>query len=360
MSLALVRPSLVAVLVQSSLGARSVPRAAQRWSVTCKGRGMQQTAVLIVDDEQDIRELVMELLVHARMPCLGAASGAEAIDLVRARPDDIDVIVLDVNMPGMDGTEVLAALQGSPSTAHIPVIMVTAKATADADIVRGVEGGATDYLRKPCSPAVLLAKVRATRGRALAQRSLRVALEASVHSAMLDPLTGLFNRRHFDARIAQAAAHAKRHDEPFAMVMLDIDHFKSFNDTFGHEEGDAVLVAFAQHVAAVMRADDVAFRYGGEEFALLLSACDAQRAKDVAARLRARLRAQPHRCKDGSDRVIAFSAGVSASLLVESHSAQEIVSRADQALYAAKASGRDQVQSWHDVLRSSMLVSHAK
>lgn len=307
---------------------------------------MIASSVLIVDDDQDIRELVMEMLSQQEFPCVGASSGEEAIEIVTARPEAIDVIVLDVNMPGMDGTEVLHFLQRSPETAHIPIIMVTAGATRDQDIVRGVEGGATDYLTKPCSPDVLLAKVRATRARALAHRKLRDELACASRTAMTDPLTGLCNRRNFDARIAEASAHAKRHGESFAMVMLDLDHFKRINDTHGHEEGDRVLAQFSLDIRAVLRAEDLAFRYGGEEFALLLRVCDASRAEDVANRLRSRLRARPFRFRDGTEQTITFSAGTAAAQASEGFSGHQLVARADRALYSSKSHGRDRVESW--------------
>ena len=133
---------------------------------------MTLSSVLIVDDDEDIRDLVMELLISVGLPCVGAASGEEAVRIVQAAPDAIDLVVLDVNMPGgMDGTQVLRVLKKEPGTAHIPIIMVTASATRDADIVQGVDSGATDYLPKPCSPNVLIAKVRAVRTRAC--RTLR-------------------------------------------------------------------------------------------------------------------------------------------------------------------------------------------
>jgi two-component system cell cycle response regulator len=303
-------------------------------------------SVLVVDDDDETRLLVIGALAMGQVRCTEASSGEEAIDRVTAHPDGIDVIVLDVVLPGIDGVEVLRRLKRSPTTSHIPVIMVTGTATGDRDVVNGVDLGASDYLAKPCSPSVLLAKVRSLRTRARAERALRQQLDfASLH-ALTDPLTGLNNRRDFADRLRESSAYAVRHEQPFAVVMLDLDGFKSANDDHGHADGDRVLVHFAEAIQAVLRADDVAFRYGGDEFVLLLRACDATRAVEVATRLRERLRANQFLFSDGTVASISFSAGTAAAEVSEGFSAEDLVTRADTALYRAKARGRDRVERW--------------
>jgi len=303
-------------------------------------------SVLVVDDDDETRLLVMTALAMGQVRCTQASSGEEALEQAQANPAGIDVIVLDVVLPGMNGMEVLRRLKASPLTAHIPVIIVSGTANRDPDLVFASELGASDHLAKPCSPAVLLAKVKSLRSRARAERGLREELHfASLH-AMTDPLTGLFNRRNFEVRIQESSAHAVRHQEPFAVVMLDLDSFKAINDEHGHEEGDRVLVHFAEAIRSVMRAADVAFRYGGDELVLLLRACDSVRAVEVADRLRARLHASPFRFIDGSHRAISFSAGTAAAEEAEAFSGEGLVCRADSALYRAKAGGRDRVERW--------------
>lgn len=301
-------------------------------------------SVLVVDDDGETRLLVMAALARGQLHCTEAESGEEALAQIMANPEAIDAIVLDVVLPGMDGVEVLRRLKCSPATASIPVIMVTGSATFDRDIVRGVELGASDYMAKPCSPSVLVAKVRSLRTRALADRRLRHELRFASLNAMSDTLTGLFNRRNFEARILESCAYARRHVEPFSVVVLDLDHFKAINDTRGHAEGDRVLVHFADALRAVMRAEDVAFRYGGDEFVLLLRGCDANRAVEVANRLRERLRWLPLRFADGSKHTLAFSAGVAAAEESAGFSGERLMSIADRALYRAKAAGRDRVE----------------
>ena len=246
----------------------------------------------------------------------------------------------------MDGFEVVNRVKRSPSTANIPILMLTASETADSDVVRGISRGAIDYIMKPCSPAVLVVKVRAACKRSRDEKTLRRDLRhASLH-ATLDPLTGLYNRRHFEERIVEVAAHARRNQEPFAVVMLDLDHFKTVNDTHGHEEGDRVLCDFATALRSVLRTEDVAFRYGGEEFVLLLRGCDANRAMDVTKRLRKQLYARPFALTDGTTRVTTFSAGTASAERSEGFSGDKLVSRADAALYRAKNNGRDCVERW--------------
>ncbi|WP_394843441.1 diguanylate cyclase [Pendulispora brunnea] len=303
-------------------------------------------AVLVVDDDDAARWLVVRALARSGIQTFEAVDGKEAVEHVLAKPELIDAIILDVMMPGLNGFDVIRHIKRIPAAATTPIILVTASATEEDDIVRGVEYGAIDYIMKPVSTAVLTAKVRAACERSRAERRLRYDLRFAELHAMIDPLTGLFNRRHFEARIREASAYSKRHDQPFSIVMVDLDHFKSVNDTYGHETGDHVLTQFAAAVRSVLRGEDVAFRYGGEEFVLLLRACDAERAADVAERLQKKLRQRPYLFRDGTSRVITFSAGVAAALPSEGYGSAELVSRADAALYRAKAAGRDRIAYW--------------
>ena len=302
--------------------------------------------VLVVDDDPDARWLLTRSLARGDLQAVEARSGEEAVERVLARPGEVDAIVLDVMLPGMSGFDVVRALKRIPAAATIPILLVTARATAEDDIVRGVEYGAVDYITKPFSHVVLTAKVRAACERSRNERKLRYELRFAELHAMIDPLTGLFNRRHFETRLKEASSYSKRHEEPFAVVMLDLDHFKRINDTYGHTTGDQVLTQFASAVRSVLRGEDVAFRYGGEEFVLLLRACDATRAAEVTTRLRRTLQERPYRFPDGTSRPITFSAGVTAALDREGYSGDELVERADAALYRAKRGGRDRIELW--------------
>jgi diguanylate cyclase (GGDEF)-like protein len=158
-------------------------------------------------------------------------------------------------------------------------------------------------------------------------------------------LTHLGNRRHFEARLKEEAAYATRRKQPFSLVLLDLDHFKAINDTFGHEEGDRVLAHFAETLRSILRQEDAAFRYGGEEFVVLLRATGSAAALTAAERLRAALKGLPVELGDPSvEQVITFSAGVAAADDDNAFETATLVTRADAALYRAKRSGRDRVE----------------
>jgi diguanylate cyclase (GGDEF)-like protein len=300
--------------------------------------------VLVVDDDDATRTLVTRWLKKAQLDVVEAASGEAALDAVE-RSAAIDAIVLDVMMPGLDGYSTLAKLKETPKGAAIPVLLLTAHANEDGDVVRGVEHGAVDHIAKPFSGPVLAAKVRAACDRGRAERELRAKLANAEQNAAIDPLTRLGNRRFFESRLREEAAFARRHSQPFALVLLDLDHFKSINDTFGHEEGDRVLVHVADAIRAILRADDAAFRYGGEEFVLMLRACDADHAVRAAERLRAALQARPIALGEPPEsRTITFSAGVASPSADNGFATEDLVARADAALYRAKRGGRDRVE----------------
>ena len=248
--------------------------------------------VLVVDDDGPTRALVVRWLSNSGFVCKEAGSGEEALALVRAEPARFEAIVLDVMMPGMDGFDVLRGVQEASPAVAIPVLFLTASAS-EGDIVRGVEAGAADYLLKPFSGPVLVAKVRAVRDRARAESALRRQLQSAEESATIDGLTGLLNRRSFDARLVELVASSTRHREALALLMLDIDRFKSVNDEFGHPAGDVALRFLADRIRRVLRLGDLAFRYGGEEFAILLRKCDVIGGLGVYDRLKDELRKTP-------------------------------------------------------------------
>ncbi len=295
--------------------------------------------VLAVDDDEATRKLTVRWLNNAKLATIEANTGEGALALAAENADEIDVVVLDVMMPGIDGFETALRLQSNPLTAHIPIVLLTAHATAETDILRGVESGAVDHVAKPYSGPVLVAKVRAMAQRTQAARDLRSQLRVAEENATIDPLTRLYNRRHFDQRLREAIAHTTRHHEPLGLVMLDLDRFKTINDTFGHVGGDRVLVHVADVIRSVIRVNDSAFRYGGEELVLILRG-DATSAARASERLREALAAKPVRLGD-TDRVITFSAGVAAASTENGFRVENLVARADEALYRAKNEGRD-------------------
>jgi diguanylate cyclase (GGDEF)-like protein len=273
------------------------------------------------------------------MTCVEASSGEQALTLLHSGIV-VDAIVLDVMMPGLDGLAVAARLRESPETAEIPVIMLTAHATSDADIVASAEAGAVDHLSKPFRGPVLVAKVKSAAARGRDARAMRARATSAEARATIDGLTGLYNRREFDLQLRKEAAYAVRHLRPFALFLVDLDHFKSINDTFGHEAGDGVLMHVARGLKETVRREDSAFRYGGEEFAVILRSCVEGEALRMAERFRAWLGARPVPLGEGS-RVITFSGGVAAAAQTNEFRVFDLVARADAALYKAKHEGRD-------------------
>lgn len=302
--------------------------------------------ILVVDDEESTRKAVIHHMLALGMLVAQAESGARALEVAAEKSSTLDCILLDLAIPGTDSWDVLRQLRADPELGAIPVLLLTDGPPTEADMLKMIEQGAMDHLTKPLSATLLTAKVRATCDRARTQRELRNKLKFALDHAAHDALTGLFNRRYFERRLREEVAHAKRHKRPFSIVMLDLDHFKLVNDTYGHEDGDRVLRHIAEVVQAQLREDDVPCRYGGEEFVLLLRGTTGPAARSVANRLRANLAAKPIELGPKNEpRHITFSAGVAAADERNAYNADEIISRADQALYRAKRAGRNRVES---------------
>ncbi|HSO31604.1 MAG TPA: diguanylate cyclase, partial [Labilithrix sp.] len=245
-----------------------------------------------------------------------------------------------------DSWEVLKKLRSDPETASIPVLLLTEGPPSEADMLKMLEQGVSDHLTKPLSGMLLCAKVRVVCERSRAERELKNKLRFALDNAAHDALTGLFNRRYFERRLKEECAHAKRHRRPFAIVMLDLDHFKLVNDTYGHEDGDRVLRHVAEVAQAQLREDDVPCRYGGEEFVLLLRGTTGMAARVVANRLRANLAAKPIPLGPKDEpRHVTFSAGVAAADERNAYNADSVMARADAALYRAKRAGRNRVET---------------
>ncbi len=302
--------------------------------------------VLVVDGDETARKDVMRHLTNLAIRALPAENGEKALELASEKADTLDCILLSLSLPGTaDGWEVLRRLRADEETAPIPVMLVLDKAPTDTELLKILESGAVDHVAKPHNGILLCAKVRAVCERARSQREMRNKLRFALENAAHDALTGLFNRRYFERRLREESAHAKRHKRPFSLVMLDLDHFKLVNDTYGHEDGDRVLCHLAEVVLACLREDDLACRYGGEEFVLLLRSTTGMAARIVANRLRATLHSKPIPMGERKEmRHITFSAGVAAADDRNNFKTDDIVARADAALYRAKRAGRNRVE----------------
>lgn len=292
--------------------------------------------ILVAEDSALLRRMIGDVLRGNGWTVLEALDGASALHM--ARTEDPSVLLMAREMQGLDGLTVLDALRGDPHTADMPVVFVTGHTDA-RDLAEGLERGAHDYVRKPVDPVELVARIRtALRLRALHDELARRNAELE-QLARTDVLTGLANRRHADDVLRATIASARRHDRTLSAVLVDVDRFKAVNDAHGHAAGDAVLREIAVRLAAGLREEDVAARWGGEEFLLLLP--DSPDATVVCERLRASIAGTPINVHG----VLQLS--VSASFGWAPWSGEEtgeaLVGRADVALYAAKDGGRDRV-----------------
>jgi diguanylate cyclase (GGDEF)-like protein len=302
--------------------------------------------ILIVDDHEDNIELLRARLEAWGYRTICAMDGASALRAVYESPPDL--ILLDVMMPEIDGIEVARRIKADPSLPFIPIIMQTALDSIEHK-VEGLDAGADDYITKPIHYSELQARVRSLlRIKALQEKVANRERELSEMNDRLllisrtDGLTGIANRRHLEERMHEMWEHATRLNEPLACVMCDIDKFKSVNDTYGHQAGDAVLKQFAEVLSHEAREIDRVGRYGGEEFMVLLPGTVLDAAVTFAERVRIAIEERTFTFEGGSLRR-TVSAGVAAWPHPRVHSHEELIKAADSALYVAKESGRNRV-----------------
>src|SRR5438105_1706003 len=239
--------------------------------------------VLIIDDTKNIHALVKARLAGEPVELYCAVTSADGLAQAGALLPDL--VLLDVDMPDMDGFEVCRRLKGQPSTMNVPVVFLTGAGSTDAKI-RGLELGAVDYVTKPFEPAELKARVRA----ALRTKYL---LDLLNKKAMIDGLTGLWNRTYFDQTLAAQLSLARRSSQACSVVLCDLDHFKVINDRCGHLTGDEALRIVAACMQATCRIEDVVCRYGGEEFGIVVPNTPSDRALIMAERLKKNIEKLP-------------------------------------------------------------------
>ncbi len=302
--------------------------------------------ILIVDDHEDNVELLKARLEAWGYSTDAAHDGAEALDVIEREPPDL--VLLDVMMPKVDGMEVARRVKANDSLPFIPIIMQTALDSTE-DKVEGLESGADDYITKPIDFAELKARMRSMLRIKRLQEELeereRQLLEANErlrHMSQTDGLTALDNRRHLEERLDEMFEHARRLSEPLSCVMCDLDRFKSVNDTFGHQAGDAVLRQFSRILKGAAREIDRVGRYGGEEFMLLLPGTVLDAAVTFAERVRKHVEAHTFTF-DGTSIRRTASFGVSAWPHPRVANSDVLVRAADDALYVAKETGRNKV-----------------
>ena len=305
--------------------------------------------LLLVEDSESQGNHIKGLLERLGYQVAWVQTGIDALRVVREDPPDL--VVLDVVMRDMDGLAVCRWLKMSPDTRDIPVLMLTVKGELHQR-VEGLNIGANDYLPKPFADEELEARIFASlrmKASAIELRKRNTELESMLHHvealAITDPLTGLFNRRRFADVLRHEFAMTRRYKSALSCVLIDIDHFKSINDRFGHNVGDQVLRALAERFSQNLREVDLAARYGGEEFAILLPQTPKVGAVIVAERIANRVRGEGYGM-EGASFSVTVSIGVACSADIDSENPDDLVRAADTALYLAKGRGRDRVVAY--------------
>ena len=296
-----------------------------------------ETRVLVVQAEPSERAFQRSLFAEAGMSVVEACSGSEALDYLAT--DHPDLVVLGRMLPDMDGLDLLPRLKSSELD-FLPVLVASHRSET-AERVRGLQLGADDYISRPCDPAELLARARAllrTKQTHDRIRKLQLTLEQMVVS---DPLTGLYNRRFLMDRLLQEMQRSDRHGEPLAFAMIDLDGFKTINDLYGHVLGDKVLRAVGNAISRSIRVSDIAARYGGDEFAVILPQTPPEGAMRVCERLLRAISEAGFQDDSGKICRVTASLGLAYYPADDVETPEDLVHSADGALYGAKRSGKN-------------------
>ena len=292
-----------------------------------------KNSLLIVDDDNfNLTQLsnILKQEYSVRAVSSGAAGVKAAEKFVP------DLILLDIMMPEMDGYEVLAALNKNAATANIPVIFITGLDNK-SDEKLGLQLGAVDYISKPFDDVIVKLRVH--------QQIRNInQIRTIEHLSMIDQLTGVPNRRNFDNRLETEWGRAIREHWFVSLLMIDIDHFKTYNDTYGHQQGDKTLIAVARGISgALKRSSDFCARWGGEEFAVLLPNTDSAGSMLIAEHIRADVAELIVPCDNGNVTKMTVSIGANTVAPTKDSSVDEFIKKTDAALYESKNTGRNRV-----------------
>jgi diguanylate cyclase (GGDEF)-like protein len=293
------------------------------------------SVILCIDDDRDMLNLLEKILAGAGYKVITAGDGRQG--LIEASNRKPDLILLDVTMPGMDGYEVCRKMKEGEATKDVPIIFITAK-QQDADEDKGLKMGAVDYIRKPFYPPIVKSRVRT-------QLELKLKTEMLERLAAIDGLTNIYNRRKFDETLELEWKRSMRNNLPLSLIMSDVDHFKGYNDNYGHASGDDCLRMVSKRLKDMLqRPADFLARYGGEEFAVILPETDYNGAIYIATTLVTGIEdlkiSYAHSPVAGH---VTISIGVATSIPGKNcETPLHLIEAADSMLYVAKQNGRNQ------------------
>jgi len=294
----------------------------------------KEFTILIVDDGKTNLEILSGIL-SPMYNILLAKNGMQALDRVKEHKPDL--VILDVVMPEMSGFEVITKLKESDFTNNIPVIFITGLSSTE-DEEKGFFLGAVDYISKPFNKSIVKARVK---------NHIKIIdqMRTIERIGLTDALTKISNRRGFENHLNMEWGNGLRNHTPISILMMDVDKFKNYNDTYGHQQGDVLLKAFAEVSAkTLMRSGDFIARWGGEEFIVLLPGITIDGAASVAERIRGNIEAMVVPTEDGVETRVTVSIGINSVVPGIDSTISNFINKADQALYKAKESGRNRVE----------------
>jgi two-component system cell cycle response regulator len=295
-------------------------------------------SILVVDDRSASSERLVAMLSDDHTVAVQADPN-EA--LFHAAEGSYDLLIVSLGLENFDGLRLCSQLRSLERTRNVPILAI-ADAENNTRLVRGLEIGVNDYLSRPIDKNELMARVRTQIRKKRYTERLRDNVQMSIEMAITDALTGLYNRRYMETHVGTLVEQANARSKPLTVLVLDIDYFKSINDSWGHDAGDDVLREFAVRIRKSIRGIDLACRYGGEEFVVIMPETDMAVATMVAERLRRRIASEPFPIQQGTRNIeVTISIGLAA--LARGEDAAAVVKRADQALYRAKRDGRNRV-----------------
>lgn len=292
-------------------------------------------SILVVDDDAAIKELVQEYLTDQNYQVNTASSALQALEMLDSLK--VDIVLTDIVMLGMDGMELTRKLKNSYS---LDIIVMTGY-SSEYSYGEAVRAGASDFIFKPFRLEELDLRIKRVLREAAFKNERAMLVKKLEKLAITDALTKLYNSRHFFSQIKTEIERHKRYSRVLSLLILDIDFFKKYNDAWGHLEGDKVLMTIGKNINSCLRSVDTAYRYGGEEFAILLPETRLRKASLVGKRVKNCISSQTFEPEPGITKSITISIG--ATELAEEDGFKSFISRADKALYQAKVAGRDKL-----------------